>query len=272
MQAAVAGEQPERTPALVDVRRGGILKAANIVTPETKAGQTNGQPATQTFGHRFIVGVAVAAPVHRKLLRADRGRTGEQHGLFFTDGLFQHVPYQFVVDVRIMVVHFLRIGTVKPLNVSRNAFAKVSFEAINADIHQTFQLVGIPLAGFRIGKVINRQARLPFIPLPQGAVRALEQITFIFQFIEQRGFLADIGVYPYADLQPFLFQAADHTFRVREGHRIPLKVAPLEGFHPEAVEMEDVQRQIALGHPVDKTVHRRFIVISGERCSQPQTE
>ena len=51
MQAAVAGEQPKRTPALVDVRRGGILKAANIVTPEAKAGQADGQAATQAFGH-----------------------------------------------------------------------------------------------------------------------------------------------------------------------------------------------------------------------------
>ncbi len=37
MQAAVAGEQPKRTPALVDVRRSSILKAADIVAPEAKA-------------------------------------------------------------------------------------------------------------------------------------------------------------------------------------------------------------------------------------------
>ncbi len=171
-----------------------------------------------------------------------------------------------------MVVHLLRIGTVKPLHIRGDAFAKVSFEAVNADIHQTFQLVGIPLAGLWISEVINRQARLPFIPLPQGTVRALEQIPFRFQFIEQRGFLTDVGVYPYAHLQPFLFQAADHAFRVREGHRVPLKVAPLEGLHPETVEVKDVQRQIALGHTVDKAVHRRFVVIGGERCGQPQTE
>jgi hypothetical protein len=69
VQAAVAGEQPERAPAFVDVRRGGVFEPADIVAPETKAGQANRQPAAQAFGHRFIVGVAVAAPVHRELLR-----------------------------------------------------------------------------------------------------------------------------------------------------------------------------------------------------------
>ncbi|MNI85376.1 hypothetical protein D3C73_1423620 [compost metagenome] len=36
--------------------------------------------------------------------------------------------------------------------------------------------------------------------------------------------------------------------------------------------MENVQRQIALGHAVDKAVHRRFIVVGGERGGEPQTE
>ena len=139
-----------------------------------------------------------------------------------------------------MVMHFLRIGTVKPLNVSRNAFAKVGFEAVNANIHQTFQLIGIPLTGLRISEVVNRQARLPFIPLPQGTVRPLEQIAFLFQLFEYWRFLANIRVNPHADLQPFFFQAADHAFRLREGQRIPLKVAPLEGFHPEAVKVKNV--------------------------------
>jgi hypothetical protein len=36
VQAAVAGEQPERAPALVDVRRGGVFEPADIVAPEPK--------------------------------------------------------------------------------------------------------------------------------------------------------------------------------------------------------------------------------------------
>ena len=40
--------------------------------------------------------------------------------------------------------------------------------------------------------------------------------------------------------QPFAFRRFDHPFRVREGLRIPFKIAPLEGLHPETVEVEDV--------------------------------
>ena len=36
--------------------------------------------------------------------------------------------------------------------------------------------------------------------------------------------------------------------------------------------MEDVQRQMALSHTVDKTIHRRFVIVGGERGRQPQTK
>lgn len=36
--------------------------------------------------------------------------------------------------------------------------------------------------------------------------------------------------------------------------------------------MEDVQRQMALSHAVDKAIHRRFVIVSGERGRQPQTK
>ena len=36
--------------------------------------------------------------------------------------------------------------------------------------------------------------------------------------------------------------------------------------------MEHVQRQVALGHAVDKAVYRRFVVVSGERGGEPQAE
>ncbi|MNS23590.1 hypothetical protein D3C72_554120 [compost metagenome] len=151
-----------------------------------------------------------------------------------------------------------------PHHVGRDTLAEVGLEAVHADINQPFQLIGVPLAGFRIGKVINCQPRLPLIPLPYGAIRTLEQITFLFQLLEHRRFLADIRVDPHADFQPLVLQAANHPFRVRESHRVPFKITPLEGFHPEAVEVENMQRQIALGHAVDKAVHRRFVVVGGE--------
>jgi len=43
-------------------------------------------------------------------------------------------------------------------------------------------------------------------------------------------------------------------------------------FHPETIEVEDMQRQIPLTHAVDETVDGGFIIIGGERCGQPQAE
>ena len=169
-------------------------------------------------------------------------------------------------------MHFLRVGTVKPLYVGRDTFAEVGFKAVNAHRHQPFQLVGVPLTGFRVGEIINRQARLPFIPLPQRTIRALQQVALLFQLFEDRRALADIRVNPHADLQALIFQSLNHAFRVREGQRIPLEIAPLEGFHPEAIEVEHVQRQITLRHTVDKAVNRRFVVVGGKRSGQPQAE
>ncbi len=171
-----------------------------------------------------------------------------------------------------MVVHFLRVRTIKPLHIGRDAFAKVGLEAVDAHRHQTFEFVGVPLTGFRVGEVIYRQPRLPLIPLPQRTVRALQQIALLSQLLEHRRALADIRIDPHADLQPFRLEALDHPFRVRESQRIPFEIAPLEGLHPETVEMEDVQRQLALGHAVDKAVHRRFVIVGGERGGQPQTK
>jgi hypothetical protein len=63
-------------------------------------------------------------------------------------------------------MHFLRIGTVKPLNISWDTFAKVGLKAINAHRDQTFQFVGVPFAGIRIGKVINGSRAWRFMTLP----------------------------------------------------------------------------------------------------------
>ena len=180
----MAGEQAEGAPALVDIRRGGILEAADVVAPEAKAGQTNRQAAAQAFRHRFVVGVAIATPVHRELLRAHRGGTGKQHRFFLAQVFFEHVPHQLVVNESVVVVHFLRVGIVEPTYVGWDALAEVSFEAVDAHLHQAFQLVGVPLTGFRVGEVINRQPRLPFIPLPDRTIRAFEQIALLFQLFE----------------------------------------------------------------------------------------
>ena len=43
-----------------------------------------------------------------------------------------------------------------------------------------------------------------------------------------------------------------------------LKIAPLEGFHPETVKVKNMQWQIASRHTIDKAVYRRFVVVGGK--------
>lgn len=67
-------------------------------------------------------------------------------------------------------------------------------------------------------------------------------------------------------------QAFQHAHRVREYTGIPLEIGPLVFAHPEAVEVEHMQRQIALSHSFYEGVHRSFIVVRCERSRQPQAE
>ena len=182
----MAGEQPKRAPAFVDMRGRGVFKAADIMAPEAEAGKANGEAAAQAFRHRFIVGVTVAAPVHRELLRANGRRAGKQHRFFFTHSLFQHVPDQFVINERIMVVHFLRISAVMPHHIGGNALAEIGFKAVNAHPDQAFQVACVPGTRRRVGEINNPLPWLPFIPLPHRAVRAFQQIALFHTFAEQR--------------------------------------------------------------------------------------
>src|ERR1035437_11046130 len=64
--------------------------------------------------------------------------------------------------------------------------------------------------------------------------------------------------------------ARDHDLWVREGAWVPREVAPVELTHPEAVEVEDRQRQVTLGHRVDEAVDGRRVVLRSEAGGQPQ--
>ena len=66
--------------------------------------------------------------------------------------------------------------------------------------------------------------------------------------------LGDVGIDPYADFQTALVKPLQHTGGIRKYERIPFEIYPLELAHPEAVKMENMQRQIALLHSVDKAV------------------
>ncbi|CAH0320556.1 hypothetical protein SRABI106_04347 [Rahnella aquatilis] len=73
-----------------------------------------------------------------------------------------------------------------PDDVGWDTFAEVGFEAIDAHIHQTFQMARVPFSGLRMSEIHDAHTSLPFIPLPDTAVRAFEQITFFFTFTEKR--------------------------------------------------------------------------------------
>src|SRR5690606_9615699 len=113
---------------------------------------------------------------------------------------------------------------------------------------KTAQIGRVPLASRRISKIYKRHARLPQIPLPDVAVRTFHEIAVPPPFLEQSGALRDVRVNPYADLQPFVLEPLQHADRVREHPLVPLEVRPMEFTHPEAVEVEHVQRQIPFRH------------------------
>ena len=90
--------------------------------------------------------------------------------------------------------------------------------------------------------------------------------------VEERRALRDVGIDPHANLEAARLEPLQHPHRIGEDARIPLEVAPVEGLHPEAVEVEDVQRQVAVGHPLDEAGDGVLVVVGGEGRGQPQAE
>ena len=143
-------------------------------------------------------------------------------------------------------MHFFRVGAVKVNAVDGDSFAEIRLKAVYAHVHQDFQFVLIPFAGRGVGKIYKRHARLPHIPLPDVAVWPFQEIFFFHSFRKKSGFLPDVRVNPDADIQPFFLDSAEHSHGIGEHFVVPYKIAPVEAFHPEAVEMEGAQRNIAV--------------------------
>ena len=170
-------------------------------------------------------------------------------------------------------MHFHRIGMVKVHDIlHRNSLTKISFKAIHAHIQQRLQFSLIPGYRIRIGKVYKCHARLPQVRLPYTSVFLLHQISIFFSFFKQAGFLADVWVDPYTDVESAVVVAFQHAFWIREGRRIPFKVTPLIGIHPVAVKMEDMQRYLSVCHSLNKAGSGRLIVIGGKGSCQPQAK
>ena len=132
MQAAVRGKQPESTPALIHVCRGGLLEAADIVAPEAEARQAQRKPASQALCHRFKRGGRVASPMHGELLPAGRRLAGKDSRLAFTELSFQGLKDGFVIKVCVVVVHQNGVGAIEVSHIDGDALTKIGLEGIHA--------------------------------------------------------------------------------------------------------------------------------------------
>ena len=161
-------------------------------------------------------------------------------------------------------MHTERIAAVVVNNIGRDSLTEVGLEAIDALVKQAAQLGLIPLPCARVREVHDTHAGLPQIPLPNVAVRLFEEVAELLRFLKQRRLLADIGVDPNADLEVvFVLHHLQLVLDIREHRLIPVEVAPFVLLHPVAVEVEHVQRNVALFHAVYEAHDGLFVVL---RC------
>ena len=69
--------------------------------------------------------------------------------------------------------------------VGGDALPEVGLEGVDALVHQVLEFADVPLAGGWVGEVDESHARLPQIPLPDAAVRALEEVSGLRGFGEE---------------------------------------------------------------------------------------
>ena len=144
--------------------------------------------------------------------------------------------------------------------------------ASTPDVEQRPHLAREPLAGGGVGEVDEAHARDPQSHCHTRPSGRRTRYPARAASREQRRALPDVGVDPHAAAQPALPEAAQHRLGLGERVAVPLEVAPLQRPHPVAIEVEDAQRDVALGHPVDEPAHRRLVVVGEERGRQPQPE
>ena len=112
-----------------------------------------------------------------ELLTTYGSRTGEEYCLALSALSLQKLINTFIVKVGVVVVHLLRVGTIKVYHIRRDSLAKVGLEAVHAHIHEHFQLVLEPFVSLRIGEIHDSHTRLPHIPLPYLTGRTLNKIA-----------------------------------------------------------------------------------------------
>ena len=73
-----------------------------------------------------------------------------------------------------------------PHHIGGYALAEIGFEAVNAHPDQPFQMACVPVTRRRVGEINNPLPWLPFVPLPHGTIRPLQQVALLHAFAKQR--------------------------------------------------------------------------------------
>ena len=203
---------------------------------------------------------------------ANRRAAGEQHRFLFSSFLRKHLVNRLVIEIGIVVVHPFRVAAVVVHHICGDSFAKVGFKAVHPLAQQFPQLSLIPLHRLRIGEVHHRKPGLPQVPLPDIAVGLFQQVSLVRRLVKGGAVLGQVGVDPDTDFQPLLVHPLQHPLNIREHILVPFKAAPFVLLHPEAVKVEDTQRNVPLRHAVHKAADRFLIIGGGEGGGQPQAK
>ena len=273
VQPRMGREDAELHPALVQIGRRRALKAGDVMGPEGKAAHGKGQAGAQGLCHRRIAGAAVTAPVDGELLAAGGSTARKEHRIAYAALLLDRLKDQLVVEIGVIIVHGLGIAAIVVFDIRGDALAEIGLDGIHTLAQQITDLVRVPGAGLRIGHIEDRQTRLPVVHLLDAAsVRALQEVSVGQPVAEEIIVLSDIGVHPAADLEPFLMVPRQHPLHIGEYRVIPLKVAPVQGFHPVAVKMEHPHGNLPILHSGDELAGGLLIIFGLEAGREPETE
>lgn len=110
------------------------------MTPEGETAHGKGQASPQCFRHGGIVGEAVAAPVYRELLASYSSTSGKQNRFAFPLHFAQKVETRPVVQKRIVVMHGMRVTSVRINHIHRNSLAEIGFETVHTAVKESSQV------------------------------------------------------------------------------------------------------------------------------------
>ena len=131
--------------------------------------------------------------MNRESLTSSRRRTSKHGSPMLSKSFLERVEDEVVVDLSVVagkvdasqlrstspsrhhdpLVHLARVATVVEHGAEvRYPFTEIRLERVDADVHQSFELLGIPFTGFRVGKVDVCHSRLPQVPSAERTVQS----------------------------------------------------------------------------------------------------